>query len=71
MTMAVQTLQVHVPLAIRRRGGRKVVIMPDGTPMATVRVPACIRADPTLVKALARALRWKGLLDTGRCASIS
>jgi hypothetical protein len=29
------------------------------------------RADPAMVKALARAFRWKRLLETGRYASIS
>ena len=29
------------------------------------------RADPALLKALARAFRWQGLLDEGRYGSIS
>jgi hypothetical protein len=54
-------ITVCVPLAIRRRGGRKLVVTPaGGVPGAT---PACTRADPALVKALARAHRWKRLLE--------
>ena len=34
-------------------------------------VPHRSRADPTLVKALARAFRWKRLLENGTYASIS
>ena len=40
--------------------------MPDGGKSA---FPT--RADPTLVKALARAHRWKSMLEEGRYASIS
>jgi hypothetical protein len=64
------SITVRVPLAIRRRGGRKLVVTPDGTsaPGAT---PACTRADPALVKALARAHRWKRLLESGRYGSLA
>ena len=33
--------------------------------------PVTTRADPALVKALARAFRWQRMLDEGRYASIS
>jgi hypothetical protein len=56
-----------VPLAIRRRG-RKTVVTPDG---ATGPVPARVRTDPALVKALARAHRWQRMLKEGRDTSIS
>jgi hypothetical protein len=39
------------------------------TPAGEAAVP--VRADPALVKALARAFRWRRLLDEGRYASIS
>lgn len=58
---------VRVPLTIRRRPGRKTVV----TPMrkhSEATVPT--RADPALVKALARAFRYQKLLDEGRYASI-
>ncbi len=69
MSAATQCLTVRVPLAIHKRGGRKVVVTPEGTGAAPFPVRA--RADPTLVKALARAHRWKRLLEEGRYASIS
>ena len=67
MTMAA-SITVRVPLTIRRRPGRRTVVMamPDGGKSA---FPT--RADPTLVKALARAHRWKSMLEEGRYASIS
>jgi len=65
------SITVHVPLNIQRRGGRKVVIAPDGSVLPQVR-PSLVppTADPVLVKALARAFRWKRMLDEGRYASV-
>ena len=63
-------ITVRVPLAIRRRGGRKLVVTPDGSG-APGAAPARTRADPALVKALARAHRWKRLLESGRYGSLA
>jgi hypothetical protein len=71
MTQPLRTLNVQVPMTIRRRGGRKVVITPDGSPSLLPRESRSRKADPTLVKALARAFRWKRMLETGQYASIS
>ncbi len=68
MTAAPPVLTVHVPLTVRRRGGRKMVIAPDGMEVPAVGVAA--RIDSTLVKALARAFRWRRMLETGRYATI-
>jgi hypothetical protein len=62
------TVTVRVPLAFQRRGGRKLVVAPDGG--TALPVPRA-RIDSTLVKALARAHRWKRLLETGRVASVA
>lgn len=67
MTVA-NSITVRVPLKIRHRPGRKTVVMP---------VPAGgesalpTRADPALLRALARDFRYQRLLDEGRYASIS
>ena len=62
------SITVRVPLTIRRRPGRKTVVTPVvGASEAAVPM----RADPALVKALARAFRYQRLLDGGRYASIS
>lgn len=66
MTAAAQMLTIRVPLTIRRRGGRKAVMAPDPTVIA---VPA--RADSTLIKALARAFRWRRMLETGQCGTVA
>ncbi|GGC63729.1 hypothetical protein GCM10011504_47430 [Siccirubricoccus deserti] len=67
MTVAT-SITVRVPLTIRHRPGRKTVVTPvrDGREGA---IPT--RADPALLKALARAFRYLKLLDEGCYASIS
>ena len=68
MTSPVSHITVRVQLKIRRRPGRKTMVSlgagQDGRSIAT-------KADPALVKALARAFRYQKLLDDGRYASIS
>ncbi len=67
MTGAAQMLTVRVPLAVRKqRGGRKLVLTPGG--MAPRGAAA---ADTTLVKAVARAFRWRLMMETGRYATIN
>jgi hypothetical protein len=65
------TVTVRVPLAIRKRGGRKVVVSPDGSVLPTAPRHVTTNADPSLLKALGRAFRWKRLLDDGTDASVS
>ena len=67
------SVTVVVPMTIRRRGGRKRIIGPDGAPIRTgddVPGAAETRGDPALVKALARAFRWRRMLEEGRYGSI-
>ena len=67
MTGAAQMLTVRVPLAVRKpRGGRKLMVAPDG--MAPRGASA---ADTALVKAVARAFRWRRMLESGRFATIN
>ena len=64
---AATSITVRVPLKIRQRPGRKTVVTPrngEGGAIPT-------RADPALVKALARAFRYQKLLDEGRYGSIT
>ncbi len=68
MSEAASSITVRVPLTIRWRPGRKTVVTPASQQGDTV-MPT--RADPALVKALARAFRYQRLLDEGRYASIS
>lgn len=59
-------LTVRLPMTIRKRGGRKVVVAPSGASMQ----PPRPRVDSSLVKAIARAYRWQRLLEEGTYASM-
>jgi hypothetical protein len=65
------SLTVQVPLAIRRRPGCKTLVTPEGESAATPSHMISTRADPALVKALARAFRYQRMLDEGRYSSIT
>ncbi|WP_422028816.1 hypothetical protein [Roseovarius sp.] len=58
------TVTLHVPFRVVKRGGRKEMQMPDGAVQPR-------RPDSALVKALARAFRWKRMLESGEFATIA
>ena len=61
------TMTVRVPMKFQVRGGRKLVVTPDGSPSwAKPRK----RIDNAMVKALARAFRWQKLLDDSTYTTI-
>jgi hypothetical protein len=60
-----ETITVHIPITFRKRGGRKLVVTPDGAEWAPRP-----RVDNAMVKSLARAFRWRKMLDTGVYATI-
>lgn len=59
---------VHVPMTLKRRSGRKEIVVPDGLQHSEDTGPDYHEA---LVIAISRAHRWKRLLDEGRYASIA
>jgi hypothetical protein len=61
-----QAITVWIPMAWKRRGGRKVIIALDG---GEAWAPTKPRPDETLIRALARAHRWKGMLEEGKYRS--
>ena len=63
-TPAPETVTVHVPFRLVKRGGRKEMQLPDGASCTP-------KIDNTLVKALARAFRWKRMLESGEFATIA
>ena len=65
-TLDDDTITVFIPMTWKRRGGQKVIIAPDG---GDAWAPAKARLDAALIRALARAHRWKRLLEEGRYAS--
>ncbi|MHB9129781.1 MAG: hypothetical protein ACYDBB_01655 [Armatimonadota bacterium] len=64
-----QRITVHIPMALKVRAGRKEIILPDGLAPddSPARKPA---TQESLVIALARAHRWKALLENGRFSSL-
>ncbi|MDO8607743.1 MAG: hypothetical protein Q7R40_14485 [Phaeospirillum sp.] len=64
----IDTFTIRVPLTLRRHSGRKLVIVPEGQ---GVPVRAKPTPDDTLLKALARAHRWKRMLESGQVASLN
>jgi hypothetical protein len=65
---------VVVPMTIRHRGGRSPSIGPDGVPVQAGEGGADVavaRGDPALVKALARGVRCRRMMEEGRYAAIS
>ena len=61
------TLQTNLPMTFRRRGGKAVIVLPDGS--RAVGTPA-MTIDNTMIKLIARAHRWQQLLLQGVYASI-
>jgi hypothetical protein len=59
-----QTLTVVIPLRVKPRGGRKAMVTPGVLTLER-------RQDITLIKAVARAFRWRRMLETGRFATIN
>ena len=71
MTAAeVGTLIVRIPVAFKRRGGRKLIITPEGTASPVIPT-APIALDDTLVKTLVKAYRWRRRIETGKAKSIT
>ena len=62
------TIVVTIPMQRKRRGGRKVLVAPDG---GDAWAPAKPRHDETLIRALVRAHRWKRMLEDGAHGSVS
>jgi len=63
-----RTVTVRVPISIRSRGGRKLVLAPDGTNVTIA--PVHRHVDNAMIKTIARAFRWRKMLENGEYATI-
>jgi hypothetical protein len=63
-----RTMTVRVPMTIKRRGGRKLVLAPGGAEVTAA--PVARHIDNATVKAIARAFRWRDMLESGEYATI-
>lgn len=62
-----RTMVVSIPISMRMIGGRKKVVTPaNAAPWS----PPPARVDNTVVKALARAHRWRGMLEANLFATV-
>jgi hypothetical protein len=61
---APQTLTVVIPLRVKARGGRKAMVTPGVLALER-------RQDITLIKAVARAFRWRRMLESGCFGTIN
>jgi hypothetical protein len=65
--LELDTLTIHIPMRLQRRGGRKLTMTPEGL-AAPGRKPS---RDETMVKALVRAHRWRRQIESGCAKSIT
>jgi hypothetical protein len=63
-----RTVTVRVPISIRRRGGRRLVLAPNGAEVTAA--PVTRHVDNAMVKAIALAFRWRDMLESGEYATI-
>jgi hypothetical protein len=63
----IETLTIRIPMRLQRRGGRKLIMTPEGV-AASARKPS---RDDTLIKALVRAHRWRRRIESGQAKSIT
>ncbi|WP_244553246.1 hypothetical protein [Bradyrhizobium erythrophlei] len=58
---------ISIPISMRLTGGRKKIVTPaNAAPWS----PPPARVDNTVVKALARAHRWRGMLESNLFATV-
>jgi hypothetical protein len=65
--LELDTLTIRIPMRLQRRGGRKLIMTPEGGAAPTPKP----RRDETLIKALVRAHRWRREIESGRAKSIT
>ena len=65
--LEVDTLTIRIPIRLQRRGGRKLIMTPEGAAMPTPKP----RRDETLIKALVRAHRWRRRIESGQAKPLT
>jgi hypothetical protein len=65
--LEVDTLTIRIPMRLQRRGGRKLIMAPEGAVTLTPKP----RPDDTLIKALVRAHRWRRKIESGHARSVT
>jgi hypothetical protein len=65
--LELDTLTIRIPMRLQRRGGRKLIMTPEGV-AAPTRKPS---RDETLVEGIVRAHRWRRRIESGHVKSIT
>jgi hypothetical protein len=65
--LELDTLIIRIPVRLQRRGGRKLIMTPEGAAIPSPKP----RRDETLIKALVRAHRWRRRIECGQAKSIT
>ena len=63
----VETLTIRIPMRLQRRGGRKLIMMPEGAALSQQKPSR----GETLTKTLVRAHRWRRRIESGQAKSIT
>jgi hypothetical protein len=58
-------IRIHVPIKFKRKGIRKLIILPEHVP-----APSSSRHDATLMNGIAKAWRWQVLYERGEFISL-
>ena len=60
-------INIHIPFAVKRRGGRKLILSPGGDNAVFEARP---HQDNSLIKVLVRAYKWRKQFETSKHASL-
>ena len=60
------TLRIHIPLTIRKRGGRACILPPE-----KVEIEIRRGQDPHVLRAIGLAWRWRQLFERGEVATLA
>ncbi len=66
-TVEEETISIFVPIDIKRRGGTAMVIMPKNIDKAD----DLKYFDNKMIKSIAKAYKWKAMLDRGQISSLA
>ena len=67
-SVEVTTLTIHIPVQFKRRGGRRLILAPDGVTSPLSPQPA---VDDTMLKLLIKGHRWRRRIESGKARSIT
>ncbi len=69
LTIEQATINIFIPLDIKKRGGTAMIITPQGIESRREDVPR--NFDSKLLKSIAKAHKWKSMLETNNVSSLA